>query len=396
MTKIARPLSEIKKKDLSKLKAGLLSTTVGESEKEGIMLAREAADFGLSVRDYLKLSVGRDTKSDGLNGYELALYELNLPIRNDFANGVFLQAASETFQTFPGTRALFPEVIDDVVRFATRQDQFETVAPMLGNSRTIAGNEMISTIINDDSAERDSFSVPEMGRIPVRTIRTSQTSVSIFKHGSGIKTSYEFSRRASIDILVPFAARIGRELELSKVKAATSVLINGDGVNSAAGVIAQSSYDTPTGITATNGQINWAHLLAWLVARAQAGTPVDTVLMNWDAYLQWMLMFGKQTVGAATYNFGARPIENLNAAGAQLNRLDLAMNITPVLSSTMTAGRILGYSRADTMEELIEAGSNIQETERAIQNQTMTMVKTENTGYKLVYGDTRSVFRFSE
>jgi len=392
-----RPLSEIKKIDLSKLVKELKSDVEQESKNAGIKLAKDASSFGVNIRNYLQLAVGREIdKKDGLDGYEMALFELNLPVRNDFANGIYLQAASETFQTFPGTRALFPEVIDDVVRFATRQDQFEIVAPMLANSRTIAGNEMLSTVINDDAGERDTFSVPEMGRIPIRTIRTSQTSVKIFKHGSGIRTSYEFSRRASLDLLVPFGNRIARELEISKVTAATTILTNGDGVNGAAPSVNQSSFNTPTGITATNGQINWAHLMAWLVSRAQAGTPIDTVLMNWDAYLQWMLMFGKQTIGAATYNFGARPIDNLNAAGVQLGRLDLALNITPVLSSATEPGTLLGFSKGDTLEELVESGSNIQETERAIQTQTITMVRTENTGYKLVFGDTRSQFVFDE
>jgi hypothetical protein len=75
--------------------------------------------------------------------------------------------------------------------------------------------------------------------------------------------------------------------------------------------------------------------------------------------------------------------------------VSLVMNITPVLSSAMPANKLLGFSKGDTLEELVEAGSNIQETERAILSQTMTMVRTENTGYRLVYGDTRSIFVFN-
>lgn len=395
-----RPLSEIKKLNVDDLVAKLKSESNRESEEAGLTLARDAASFGLTVRDYLKLSIGReDDKTSGLNGYELALYKLNLPVRNDFENGVYLQAASETFQTHPGTRALFPEVIDDVLRFATRQDQIEQVGPLLANSRTVAGVELLSTVIDDDSEERDTFTVSEMGRIPIRTIRTSEKSVKFYKHGSAIRTSYEFSRRASLDILVPHANRVARELERSKLTVATAVLINGDGAYGAAPSVNQSSYNTETGFTATSGKINWPHFMYWIMQRAKEGTPIDTVVMNWDAYFQWLLMFGAEQTSPTNTSFGARAMDNLDKMGVKADMMPAAVrlvfNITPVLSSAMPSNKLLGFSRGDTLEELVEAGSNIQESERAILNQTMTMVRTENTGYRLVYGDTRSIFVFN-
>lgn len=395
-----KPLSDIQKLNVDDLVAKLKSGDDASSMAAGLKLAKEAASFGLTVRDYLKLAVGRveDKQEGGLNGYELTLFKLNLPVRNDFENGIHLQAASETFQTHPGTRALFPEVIDDVVRMASRQDQIEQVAPLLANSRTIAGVELLSTVIEDDEEERDTFSIAEGSKIPVRMIKSSEKSVKFYKHGSAIRTTYEFSRRASLDLLVPHANRIARELERSKLSVATAVLINGDGAYDAADSVNQSSYNDETGLTAVDGKINWAHFTYWLIQRAKAGTPVDTVVMNWDAWFQWLLMWGSEATGTGGQTFGARAAENLAAMGvsAQRDAVNLMLNIRPVLSSDMPAGRILGFSKGDTLEELVEAGSNIQETERVITNQTMTMVRTENTGYRLVYGDTRSVFVFKE
>lgn len=396
-----KSLSEIKKVDLKALGEQLKSKDESISKSAGLNLAKEAASFGLNIRQYLQLAVGSETDKAGANldGYEQTLFELNLPVRNDFKNGVYLQAASETFQTHPGTRALFPEVIDDVVRFATRQDQIEQVGPLLANSRTITGVELLSTVIEDDSKERDSFVVAEMSNVPIRTIRTSEKSVKFYKHGSAIRTSYEFSRRASLDLLIPHANRVARELERSKLTVATGTLINGDGAYGAAPVIAQSSYNSATGFVATNNKINWTHFLYWLMQRAKAGVPVDTVVMNWDAWFQWVMMFSEE-LKTASGSYGARAVENLNAAGVQMEQMPAAtkllFNITPVLSSAMPAGKLLGFTKGDTLEELVEAGSNIQETERAITNQTVTLVRTENTGYRLVYGDTRSIFQFAE
>ena len=54
------------------------------------------------------------------------------------------------------------------------------------------------------------------------------------------------------------------------------------------------------------------------------------------------------------------------------------------------------FNRADTLEEIVESGSRIQEEERAVRSQVITYVKSENTGYGLVYGDTRWVYTYKK
>jgi len=311
-------------------------------------------------------------------------------VRNDFEHGIVLQAASETFQTFPGTRAMFPAVIDDLLRWAVKQDQFEQIAPILATSRTVAGVEMVSTVVDDDSKERDSYAISEMGRVPVRSIRTSEVAVKFYKHGSGIRTSYEFNRRASLEILTPYAARIARELERSKVRAATNILVNGDGVAAAAGEVDQSSFNTAVGTNSTNGKISYQHLLHWLVSRAKLGTPVDTVLGNWDSFIQWMMLF-TPTINAQLSQ--AQAVANVG--GVQLGSPTvLNGRVNFVLSSAAPTSKLVGFSKADTIEELKEANSDITESEREFLNQSITYIKTENTGYRLVYADSRAVFDF--
>lgn len=367
------------------------------SKEAGMNLAQAAREHGLDLRAYLTLKIDPHKSSEArrygdLDGYESALVYLNLPIKNDLKNGVVLQAASETFQTFPGTRALFPPVLDDVLQFAYRQDVIEKVEPILSNSRVINGVEMVTSVINDVEADNQVTSViSEGGRIPVKSIRTTEHSVKIWKHGSGIRTTYEFSRRASLDLLTPYAARIQREKERSKMKAAVTMLINGDTVQAASGVINQSSYNTPAGSSSTNGKISWPHLMYWLVQRAKAGTPVDTVVGNWDAYFAWLMLFALKDA-----NSGDTAAESLSRGGINIGGGIPLVTAAPkfAISSDMTANSLLGLSRGDTLEELVEAGSQIEESERSIINQTVLYVKTENTGYRLVYGDTRSTFNY--
>jgi len=389
-----RSLTEIKRVSAATILDPLRAASDGVSKEAGRQLIKTAAEFGVSVRDYLTLAIDPNegsTKFVGLNGYEAALAHLNLPFKNSYEQGIILQAAGETFQKYPGTRAMFPEVIDDMLRWTNRQQNIEQVSDIVAVSRTINGTELISTVVSDDSAERGTFSIAEGARIPVRSLRTSQTSVGIFKHGSGYRTTYEFNRRVRLDILTPFANRVARELEMSKMAAATAILINGDTVNAAAPVIAQSTfagYDV-----GQVGKLQYKPMLAWLVARAKAGVPVDTVVGNFDAYMEFLFMFMPVTaMGASVADMAAS-----RGIGPKFNfsKFGFDQNVSFAISSQAPTGKLIGISKGETLEELVEAGSNISESEAAIQNQTITYVRTENTGYKLAFADTRSVYNFA-
>lgn len=376
---------------------GMLSADPGVSLSCAAKIISEAKDCGLNMRDFLTLAVlptddEKPRMYEGLNGLEAAFAFLNLPFRDNLEQGVFLQAASDTFQKYPGTRAMFPEVIDSMLRWKNRQTTFETIEPFLAQSRTITGTELISTAVEDDSAARGSYSIAELGKIPVRTIRTSQTSVGIFKHGSGIKTSYEFERRASLDIMTPFAARVARELEVSKIRAATSILINGDGVNAAAPVTAITAIPGGVVFGTTPIRSQYEALMTWLVNRAAIGLPIDTIAGNLKMYLEILLMF-KPTISAGTSV--AEAMASKGAPGINVNLPALGGTVNFAYSSSMPDNKILGFSKGDTLEELKEAGSEISENEKSIQNQSLTYVRTENTGYKLAFGDTRSMLDFT-
>jgi hypothetical protein len=389
----AESLLDIARRPAEEVLKGLRSDNRNESIEAGQRLNRECAKFAIGLRDYLTLAVQTDkTQMSGLTGYEAALAYLNLPIRDDFKQGIVLQAASDTFQTYPGTRALFPPVIDDILYWTQRQDHIETILPMLAQSRSVSGPEVLFTVVDDDGTEYNTTAIPEGGRVPVRSIKTHEATVRMYKHGSGIRTSYEFNRRARLDLLTPFAGRVARQLELSKIKAAIAVLVNGDGITgSAAPVINQSAYNTPVAVNATNGMISYLHLLYWFVQRAMAGTPVDTVIGNFDAMFQWMRLF------QPTINGIVSPQELIkDAQGPMLSMPSLFPGpVKFAVSNSAPAGCLIGLTRAETIEELREAGGDIAEEDRAILNQTITYIRTEVTGYRLLYRDTRSIFNYT-
>jgi hypothetical protein len=369
---------------------------MGESLRAGENLIRKAKEARLSIQDYLRLAVD-PTKGAlagaKLDGYECALAYLELPIKDDFSQGVLLQAAAETFTTYPGTRALFPAVIDNILQWKYRQDQIENVAGLVSQTRTVNGNEMITTVVDDKATDYQQFGViAEGAEIPVRSLRTSEKGVKFYKFGGGIEFTYEFERRASLDLITPYAARMEREVQIGQTAIATGLLINGDGVSAAAPVVTSTQlaamFPAAGAPTVQAGRLNWEIVLKWLVNQAQAGIPIDTVVGNWDMYLEWLRMFA-----TPTQNGGLSQIDILQKAGVQvaIDNPRLPLNIKFALSSTAPASKLIGFIKAETIEELVENGSDIEESTRAITNQRVRYVKTTNRGYRLIFGDTRTV-----
>ena len=381
------------RKPAQEVLAGLTSEDRNQSVAAGQTLVRKAKDAGLNLPDYLRLAIKPDGvhAEAGLDGYEVALATLNLPLTDDFSKGVVMQAAADTFATFPGVRALFPAVVDDVVQWKYRQQEFENVDDLVAQTRTINGTELITQVVIDDN-EKDyqvEGMIAEGARIPHRSIRATDKSVRFWKFGSAIEWTYEFSRRASLDMITPYAARMRGEVERAQVAMAYAMLANGDGVHAAAPVVTHETIATDFSLDApTDGKINWEVFTAWMIRRAQLGVPVDTVVGNWDMYFQWLMMFAKPTIAPNTPQSQVLADAGVNIAQAN-PRLNFSVNF--VLASSAPAGQLLGFSRQDTLEQLIENASDIEETERYIENQKVKYFHTVNKGFRIIFGDTREI-----
>lgn len=372
----------------------LMAETQSESLEAGMRLLTDAKEYGLNVADYLRLAVQPEglAVEMKLDGYETAKLHLGLPTKDDYKNGVTLQAAADAFASYRGVRALFPEVVDDVVQWKYRQTDFENPESLISQSRTINGTELISTVVTDSEEDYERFGmIAEGARIPVWSIKASDQSVKIFKFGVGLEWTYEFARRASLDLITPYVMRAERATRRAQTGTAFSLMVNGDGIHGAAPVRAASAIEADNNLdvgTVAAGKINWEILTAWLVERAKTGAPIDTVAGNWDTYLQWKLMFAK-----ATEADGLTQIEALQRAGVNVARENprIDLNINFALVSDAPANQLLGFSKSDTVEELIENGSDIEESENVMKNQRVNLYKTRNAGYRLIFGDTREI-----
>ena len=66
-----------------------------------------------------------------------------------------------------------------------------------------------------------------------------------------------------------------------------------------------------------------------------------------------------------------------------------------VIDTSVPAGKILGFTKSETIEELVEANSRIEESEKSIMNQTVVYVRSEVAGFSLIYGDTRATYTYT-
>lgn len=389
-----RNITEIKKRKLADICDPLLAESDSEALLAAEKLQKEAASFGLPLDKFLDLAVdlseGEEKAAyrngEGLSGFEQVMFKMNLPMRNNYRDQVTLAQASDTFATKPGSRIMFPYAIDNVLRWNNNLEMDERVADLIAGSRTSNGNELVRVVAEDDANARKTFRVGEGARIPVRKVGYSEKAVTFYKHGSGIEYTYEFDRRAALDIITPFAARVARDLEISKIKACTDIMINGDGVNAAATALAQSTLDP----SATPGTLSYDGLLAALAGAIRNHHPIDTIAGDIDAYLQFVKLFGVAATSSA-YDVDQKAAKG----GPQfLTMRNIFTPVKFVLDSAVPSGKLLMFNRPDTIEELVEANSSIQEEERNVRSQVITYVRSENTGYSIIYPDCRYVYTY--
>lgn len=383
-------ISSIRKRKLDEIVNPILSENTRDSQDAGLKLSKEAYNYGLNLKDFLDLAVdmteGEEARMHNeakMSGFEMVCAKMNIPMKNDFRNQITLAQASDTFATKPGSRILFPYTIDSVLRWEDRLNNLENVEDLIASSRTIRGTELIRIVGEDDEDDRKTFTVSEGGKIPVRKVRTSSRSVDIYKHGSGMEFTYEFERRNSLDMITPFAARIERDLNRSKMASATHIMINGDGVNPAATAV------TGKGASATS-KLTYDMIVELAVKAVKENNPIDTLCGDIDTYCQLMTIFGTAA------NSAAFDVDQKAQKGAPqfMPLRNIFLPIKFVLNSNVPAGKLLAFNKAETIEEVVEAGSRIAEEERAVTNQVITYVRSENAGYSLIYPKTRYLLSY--
>ena len=379
---------------LAKLRDG----TVEEQQAHAVSLLRDAQESGLSLSALLDRHVDPCHKDAGgqFNGLQLsghqAIFALNgTPLNKSSEEASARLSATGDMFTTGGMKVLLPLLIDNLTREVQSAPLLERVEDLVANTRQTAGNEMITEIILDKDTDDSysSFRISEGGKIPVRKLKATNQGVKFFKIGSGIEMTYEVARRVGPQAMILMANRQAFERTQTEARLAVQTLLEGDSVHPAAPVVTLQSFDS----LATGKLRDRAEgFLKWLMNAAKLGRPIDTLVVSHSTWFELTALFPIQnTANVPSVGLGVG-----NTFGANFTVANgMSMGFTIVLSSEMEENRILGYRKPETMERLIETGSQISESETAIRNQSVLVTNTVNSGYAIHYHQSREVLTWT-
>ena len=371
-----------------------------------IELHREAIQAGVPFGRYLETQNPSDN-DDRLDAFQRQLKHAGIVTRSDPQAGYWASEAGAFFDSVAG-RALLPEFFAREwrkVAFATPQEraivlssdavvntwerpytdaagprwnnQFQPPIPMaelVAITTPITGEDYRSLYMTYDAEALRLFRVGESAEIPMANLATSARSIRLKKYGRGMRTSYEALRRMRVDRFAWWIRWMAVQSEVDKVAAALTVLVSGDG-NSGTAATEIDMTDLDSG--ATPGTLS---LRAWLNFRLQFAPPysITTALMTQATALQLILMnVGTANLPLAGYSF--------NGVGNQLTPINATADaIRYGWTSEAPTAKIVGFDARAALEQVVEIGSEIQETERFITNQTQVVTMTENNGFAIL------------
>lgn len=255
---------------------------------------------------------------------------------------------------------------DDVSRRVITLD--ELVSITFG----ISGDQYKTAVIKKvDSQDFEASRVVEGTEPPLYTITTAERSVNFYKYGTRIKATYEALRRSRIDKVQLLVSEMSKAEKRRLIKEALAVAMNGDGNGNGAII-------SPTVLPAVTAQA----LDEWLMDMAYTDAPdINRVVAD---------LASVKKVRALRYpvaNQAMTPDQYAMYGGDYTMPDGTPLRLALKGSVLDNAKVLLGFNTGRALEQVIENGSQIQETQRWINNQTQEWVQTINTGFGKPYED---------
>jgi len=348
----------------------------------------KAMELGLSYSQYLERLDPSCEYSGGLaelDAYERQLYKLGLSVSEDGKTGT-RPVPVKYFLLDEEHRILFKEFLDRTVRAKMFDDRYD-VNSILATTRFIQGESAKGVELDFTKIEENPYvSIGKGAEIPIVEIGWSDTEASLAKKGVAVKYTYEFLRRANIDMVRLIFERIALADKKSTFNYAASYLFTGSPVTTV------TSLDS----AAAAGDITYK---AWLSFLETAGVyTFDTVITSKDVALKILLM--------------SRPELNPSQAMALLSEIGVgskpkvinvpnfavAPSIYVVPDGTFGTGnddKALFFDSRYALERIVEQGSEINETQKFITSQHEVVVQTINEGFTTFMADAKKVLQLA-
>ena len=339
----------------------------------------KAASQGISLSVYLNNKYNKIVdKFDGeLDAFDIALLSHGIIVKDNLEFGI---QSSDVFKFFTTdeNRNLFSEFIIRQLRQISGMPSI--INSLVGSTRVITGDSAKQIILDltDTPAGKENRQslkkrrIAEGADIPTAKLKLGESSIKIYKYGTGVTATYEVLRRTTIDMFKKYMELVSFQAGYDEVGTVIETILEGDGNSNPAKVYKASDFNPD----AVEGKIDPVTLISFLVSNPEIG--FNTVIVDKETYVQFAT-----TLMNKNLTNSINPRVNFNFPQTLLNNLNVILSEDLELSSR-GKHQVIGLNSQYAIEKTIEAGSIINEITKAAQNQTQTAYLTENAGFSKI------------
>lgn len=345
-------------------------------------MVTQAAMKGVSLSEHLNKEYAEVVEhyNGELDAFDIALLSAGIIVKSDPKMG--LQSSTmDKFFTTNENKNLFPEFMIRQLRQISNRDD-SLVSKLVASTRIIQGDAARQVVLDlsdtpAGKANQKALQYRRIGEgadIPVATLKLGEMAIKIYKYGIGVRATYEVLRRTTIDMFRKQMELVSKQAEMDEVGTVIETIINGDGNTNPATVYTASTLNS----AAVEGKIDATTLLKFLTADKDSGLVFDTVITDDVAYVDFLTTLMDKNLTNAI-----NPRVQFEFPQTFINNLTVIYSKDLPLTSA-NKHQIIGLAKDYAIERTIEAGSIINEVEKASSNQTQTAYMTENAGFNKI------------
>jgi hypothetical protein len=377
---------------------------------------RAAFERGQSLSAFLDEEHPQTEYKDGLDGFSRMLKMAGIKVRAFPSSGLYADKVESFFKN-EQTRTLFPEFCNRKWReviygpmpdaralYSDSDDALNTVprpiaaaaqgrwdkriqaaipsAALIAMTTPIDGDAYKAYYLTDNPAQQRKVRVGSTAEIPTAKLTGGEREVRLWKFGRALEMSYEQVRRMRIDKLAMHVQKMSVQAEIDRVATIIDVLVNGDGNSGTA----PTSYNLTTLDSGTTSGVTT--LKAWLAFKMKFANPYQLLvaLTQDDVALKLMLL----NSGSGNVPLSQLPA-NVTIGSFKAINPGLADGSGLGWTADAPANKVVGVDTRFAVERVVEIGSNIQEMDKFIKNQTELLVMSEVEGYSIMDGNATKI-----
>lgn len=265
---------------------------------------------------------------------------------------------------------LFPAWVETTLRQAVYDTDYlpYVVKTRIGVDSNIVQSPMLNLLDEKNKKAIKKARIAELADIPTGKITMGEKAIVLYKRGRGISLSYEVARRMRMDLIALQFNAISSDLAHQNLEAAIEVASMGDGND--------GSSPIKIGATTSSKAIVGKDITTALLEYSRANNfNADVMIVPYD-YLASIseLTFDTQLASGVSlgvkFNIPQIKTQDVTIIGSENAKIDNKEAMI-LLNSTLS---LIRYE---------ENGSNIQEMDNYIRNQSKLMTTTENAGYAI-------------